>query len=186
MPHFNDFVITDAGMAYKTLFESGSKPFFISKVTIGDGAMPAGKTLESVTDLYHVRTDMPVTIIGLSDVPPATQKIKTSLNSASLTADIQMTEAGVWAKNPDNSEILYAYTYAGEDGEKVKTSSFLYEENWNINLVTGRFASLTVKVEGSMEYTTSLLHLASVVSLGRQTLKQAQENSRLKHRTFGG
>ena len=188
MPWFPDFTITDQGLTYKSAAADGEKDFVISKVTIGDGTLPVGKLLHTVTDLYHARTDMPVTIQDSSQIPPATLKIKTALNSASLAADIQMREAGVWAKNPDNSEILYAYAYAGDEGERAKPagSSFLYEETWEISLVTGRFENVTVTVENSLTYATAIQHLDSFLNVGRHTLKQAQEQSRLKHKLFGG
>lgn len=97
--------LTNAGLAYLTKCQAESIPPVIVKAKIGSGSIPAGKTGENTTELYHFEKEVAI----LSSKQENNQlKLEVQINNIDVNAGFYIKEIGVYVQDGDD-EILYWY-----------------------------------------------------------------------------
>ena len=151
--YFPKLKLTDAGRALIVKALAGETLTF-SKISIGTGDEPA--SIESLTDLVNGVVDMQITSLEQGD---GVVELEGSFDNSSLNAGIYAKELGVYAEDPDDGEILYAYANAGQYAAYIPTdvsSSFelvtmkvivAVGDAENIEAVIGEFAGYATKEE---------------------------------------
>lgn len=113
MAVFNNMAITNKGMALYTKIQAGYELKF-TKMRVGSGKYD-GDPID-LLDLVDGKLD--VEIVKVS--PNPSQKIALIngiVNNSSLDTALYICELGLYAEDPDEGEILYGYTSAGEYGD---------------------------------------------------------------------
>ena len=118
---FNDgSYLTEKGNALigKLLASEGTLKF--TKVTAGDGSIPSGKSPEGMTELGNYVTD------GLI----------ASVSSSATAQGFSCTELGLWAEDPDEGDILYAYLYLQQHPEWIRADADAVNKLATFTIVT--------------------------------------------------
>ena len=99
--------LTEKGNALigKLLATEGTLKF--TKVTAGDGSIPSGRSPESMTTLGNYVTDGLIASVESSGTGEASVVVQ--ISSIDLAQGFSCTELGLWAEDPDEGDILYAY-----------------------------------------------------------------------------
>ena len=116
---FTSFYLTNKGAALLAKAESGTTLTF-TKGAIGKGVLESGVNLAAITALSDKVKDVPLAGIAVSG-QQATFKLQI-INNDIQTA-FQWTEIGLFANDPDEGEILYAYGYAGSSADTMPSKS---------------------------------------------------------------
>ncbi len=105
--------ITTAGAALLARVEAAEVTLDLTRMALGDGALPGGETEQQQTDLINeVLTENLVSLVAAD----ATVTARADFSNAALVADLEARELGLFADDPDNpgSEILVIYANAGD------------------------------------------------------------------------
>ena len=125
--------LTNKGTALVAKLLASEAELKFVKATLGDGDIPDGVAPEGMTDLGHYVMDgvlSSITHIG-DEV-----NIGVQVNSENITQDFYVSELGLWATDPDEGTILYAYLYIGNHPEYLRTFGESVRKIANFNLVT--------------------------------------------------
>lgn len=126
--------LTTQGLALITkLLASGSELTFV-KATVGDGELPEGSAPQSMTALSHEIMDGSIASIKRQD--DGQVSVSVQINSEKITTGFYATELGLWATDPDNGTILYAYLYIGNHPEYLRPAGETVNKIATFNLVT--------------------------------------------------
>lgn len=151
--YFPKLQLTDAGRALIVKALAGETLTF-TKLAIGTGNDPGD--IESLTDLVNGVVEMEITDIEEGD---GVVELEGSFDNSDLNAGIYAKELGVFAEDPDDGEILYAYANAGEYAAYIPTDSsstlevitmkviVAVGDAENITAVIGEFAGYATKEE---------------------------------------
>lgn len=148
-------VITEAGMTLLLRAAGGEKVTF-TKFKIGSGTLPGGKDPKTVTALYQPQLD-----VGISKVEDTEEDGYIELqghfdNQADVVSDFRWTELGLFAKDENGVEYLYAYGNDGINAGTLKAS--------NSEVVTEQTVSVIVAIGRSGNVTAYILPNATYVS----------------------
>lgn len=119
---FNDgSYLTEKGNALigKLLASEGTLKF--TKVTAGDGSIPSGKSPEGMTELGNYVTDGLIASVSSSATGEASVVVQ--ISSIDLAQGFSCTELGLWAEDPDEGDILYAYLYLQQHPEWIRADA---------------------------------------------------------------
>lgn len=117
MAAFPKMTLTNAGVALQTKVLAGAALAF-TRIGLGDGQLN-GQPVSPLTDLIHQTASVQVSqkkIIGTN-----TCQVAGFFSNADITTGFQWRETGVFATDPDDGEILYAYANAGDAGDYIPT-----------------------------------------------------------------
>lgn len=144
MPNWSGTVLTAKGLALQAKVEAGTT-MNITKLKIGDGVLGTGQTVAALSDLVH-----PIKIIDISALTPlanGTCKIHGIVTNAGIESGFYVRELGVFARDPDVGEILYAYTADGSpDFLPPEGGPTAVSEELVINLAFSNTASITASI----------------------------------------
>ena len=103
---------------------------------IQDGVMktPTVAERDALTALIHEKMSLPITgyeIVGDQII------VSLDVKNESVTEDFRIAEMGLFAKDPDSGqEKLYAYTFQGNDGDKMYAANTDVQLEFQVELVT--------------------------------------------------
>lgn len=145
MAIFNNMVLTDKGQILYAKAQAGKELKF-TKMMVGSGKITT-QDPSSLTALLEAKYD-----VGIQSITPNTAQknaaISGYINNANMTEAVYICEIGLFAQDPDDGEILYAYGTAGQNGEfgdyMAPASSGPYAWNYVINAAVGNAANVTV------------------------------------------
>lgn len=129
-------VLTNKGLALITKLVAASTELQISRVAVGTGRAPSGVDPQTMVDLNEYKMDAQIESYGVSPDQSDVAYIAAQVSSIGVSAGFAVTEAGVFATDPDVGEILYAYLDLTED------SQYIYAETDAIS----KFAEITFNV----------------------------------------
>lgn len=107
MPNWGGLILTKKGRNLQAKVETGII-LYLTKMKLGAGMLPAGKTLEDLTDLVE-----PKQVLGITEKTAQDNglcKISSTISNSGLQQGYYVRELGVFANDPDEGEILYAIT----------------------------------------------------------------------------
>jgi hypothetical protein len=110
MAQYNGMKFTNAGRTLLAKAITGTELHF-TRVAVGDGTLPDGADIYEMTGLVHPVKELPISSIKVTTVGQAT--VTALLSNEGLQMGFFVREIGIFADDPDEGEILYAYTNAG-------------------------------------------------------------------------
>ncbi|OOM81373.1 hypothetical protein CLPUN_11250 [Clostridium puniceum] len=163
MAIFNNMSITNKGKELYAKAQAGIELHF-PKMMVGSGEVGT-RNPETLTALVDPKYD-----VGIQSITPNTE-LKTAtisgmINNSKITQPTYICEIGLFATDPDDGEILYAYGSAGNKGDYMAASiSGPYSWNYQINAAIGNAANVTVELSnliydyGVINTNTALIYL---------------------------
>ena len=155
---FNNFYLTNKGANLLAKSQAGVVINF-TKVGIGKGDLPVGTQIPAVTALFDKIKDLSVASITASSQQAQIgfQFVNTGIATAFLWKEL-----GLYATDPDEGEILYAYAHSGENADLIPAQAqsaieFLFNMIVKISNTTQVTAtidnSLIFALKGDITYT---------------------------------
>ena len=137
MAKFSETVVTTVGKSIYAKAIAG-KTIEFTKAVVGNGKPADISEVEALTNVVSPRLNASISIDTISEEGIAI--VDVSVNNSTLGEDIEVTELGLFCKDPDTKEeVMYAYTYApnsydvipsARSGELIwKVQLFVYIEN---------------------------------------------------------
>lgn len=102
------FTITDKGKALQAKILAGECKYNFTKMAVGDGYVSTSKEYATMNDLKNRKVDIPISLIIAEG---STCKVSGVLSNASITEAFYVREAGLYATDPDDGEILFCAHY---------------------------------------------------------------------------
>lgn len=126
--------LTEKGNALigKLLATEGTLKF--TKVTAGDGSIPSGRSPESMTTLGNYVTDGLIASVESSGTGEASVVVQ--ISSIGLAQGFSCTELGLWAEDPDEGDILYAYLCLQQHPEWIRADADAVNKLATFTIVT--------------------------------------------------
>lgn len=146
--------ITKKGLKLITKILASGEELNFTRAAVGTGSVPAGYDKENMIGLAAYKMDGTISRC-VSDPENQQASIVLQISSVGVSEGFTVTEAGIYANDPDEGEILYAYTDMTEDPQ------YIYPEDSEIS----KFMELTlVVVIGSVERVTAYINPGSLVT----------------------
>lgn len=115
---FPSLQLTDAGRQIIVKALSGDCAIVFTKFGVGNGDAPAD--VNALTDLENIVKSISINEITSGD---GCANLTGTLDNANLEAGFWWKEVGIYATDPDDGEVLYAYAHAGEFAEYIPAYS---------------------------------------------------------------
>lgn len=112
--------MTNQGVSLLTRALGGEEITF-TRFKIGNANLPAGRSVETLTDLIHPVMDFGIT--EKDDSQPGIVSLTGGFSTSDVEEDFTWRELGIFAKGEDNVEILYAYANDGANAGKIRAVS---------------------------------------------------------------
>lgn len=109
MANWNGLQMTTKGIALQAKVEAG-EPLVITKIKLGSGVLPEHTNIKDLTDLVEPKQNLGVTS---KETTAEYCKVKAVLSNSGLPTGYYVRELGVFAKDPQEGDILYMYTTDG-------------------------------------------------------------------------
>lgn len=141
-------VLTNKGLALITKLVAASTELQISRVAVGTGRVPSGVDPQTMVDLNEYKMDAQIESYGVSPDQSDVAYIAAQVSSIGVSAGFAVTEAGVFATDPDVGEILYAYLDLTEDPQYIyaETDAISKFAEITFNVLIGSVAKVTAYV----------------------------------------
>lgn len=117
MAAFPTMTLTNAGQALQTKVQAGATLTF-TRIALGDGQLN-GRPISPLTALISQKASVEVDSVRVVD--DSTAQASGFFSNADITTGFWWRETGLFAQDPDNGEILYGYTNAGDAGDYIPT-----------------------------------------------------------------
>lgn len=137
--------LTEKGRALMAKLMAAQSKIEFTRVTVGSGSIPEGSAPKNMERLSKYEADGVISEIST----PAAGEVHLVFQvfSKDVSVGFLATEAAVWAKDPDEGEILYTYIVLDNEPEFIRSSSDpvqKFAEFTCINIVGSVAADLTV------------------------------------------
>lgn len=141
-------VLTNKGLALITKLMAAQATLSFSRVAVGTGRVPSGYDAQNMTGLNEYMMDATIESCGVSTEQPDVAYIVTQISSVGVSTGFAITEAGVFATDPDDGEILYAYLDLTQDPQYIYASTDAISKFAEItfNVLVGSVTSVTAIV----------------------------------------
>ena len=144
MAIFNNMTITNKGQVLYAKAQAGQELHF-TKMMVGSGNLDTRNPVTLIA-LIEPKFD-----IGIQEITPNTElktaTISGTINNSGVTEATYICEIGLFAEDPDEGEILYAYGTAGQYGDYYAPESMgPFSWNYQINAAIGNAANVTVEL----------------------------------------
>lgn len=117
MAAFPSLVLTNAGVTLQNKVQGGATLEF-TNIQMGSGQLN-GQPIGPMTALISPNATVPIQ--GGQAIGQNTYQVEGFFTNADLSAGFWWREIGIFANDPDNGEILYAYANAGDAGDYIPT-----------------------------------------------------------------
>lgn len=144
MANWNGLVMTDKGIALQSKVQAG-EVLNITKLKLGSGTLPAETDIRKLTDLIK-----PEQNLGIGGREPNGDycKISATISNVGLEAGYYVRELGVFAQDPDDGEILYAYTIDGApDYLPAEGGSTVISQEFSVNIAVSDTDKINVEID---------------------------------------
>lgn len=144
---------TDKGLALLSKVMAREIPLKFTRVAVGEGFLPEGTHPWAMTGLSGYVRDLP--ICGKSD-GGGIALISCLQSSKGLKKPYEAREYGLFAEDPDDGEILYAYHNAGDKPDYIPSEGSPIVVDWILSLATvvKRASSIEVTLNHSVAFVT--------------------------------
>jgi len=155
MAIFNSMSLTNKGQILYAKAQAGAKLNF-TKMSIGSGVIG---TINPATLIALVTPKFDVSIQAItSNTANKTATISGTITNSVVTEATYICEIGLFATDPDDGEILYAYGSAGAYGDYMApATSGAYSWNYQINAAIGNASDVTVTLS-DLQYDSGVVN----------------------------
>ena len=151
---FSGFYLTTKGKALLAKVHTGSEMLEFTRFQVGKGSVASGTLLESMTKLVDGVGYFPVASVRHS---ANSAIVSFQLTNVGITNGWYFREVGLFANDPTDGEILYAYGNAGNDAELIPASTTsLCEYLFSLNCAIGNAQNVTAVIDSGMIYATKV------------------------------
>ncbi len=143
------FIITDKGKTLQAKVLAGECQFEFTKMAVGDGYVSSSKDYATMNDLQNRKVDIDISLI-LAD--GAKCSVSGVLSNAAVTEAFYVREAGLYAKDPDEGEILFCAHYYDMPSavDSASGGSYAKEFTFEIGIDDAEDVNITVPQTGLM------------------------------------
>ena len=141
--------LTDAGLNLLAKAELGAQIVY-TRIALGDGWMPNGATPETMTGMAHEVVSLEIRKLKLDTPHIAT--VGSWYTNEELLSDFEFRELGLFATDPDDGEILYAYGNALDKAEYIPShqSGTLVEKAIDVVTYVGNAATVIAELSSNV------------------------------------
>ena len=145
MAYFPRFLTTEVGKRLFLKVLNGQTMNF-TRMSVGVGELPPG---ESFSDRASLVDSLDwVSITGRTERLPDTLALEGPFLNTGLTDGLWLKEMGVHADDPDEGEILYAYTNAGDMASWIPPEAEgVFTHLLEANIIVANLANITVTLD---------------------------------------
>lgn len=148
---FENFYLTNKGKRLLAKGQAGTTISF-SRAEVGSGTLTAGDDVLAKTSLVQVVKSLPITSVS---VKQNHAQVTMNFSNQSISTPFYWREVGLYATDPDEGEILYAYGYEENHVEYIPTfSASPMEFIFSMIIQIGDSTNVTAVVDGSLVYCT--------------------------------
>lgn len=148
-------VLTNKGLALITKLVAAQATLSFTRVAVGTGSVPSGVDPQSMIGLNAYKMDATIKAYGVNPDQADVAYIIAQISSVGVSAGFAITEAGIFAQDPDQGEILYAYLDLTDDPQ------YIYAETDAIS----KFAEITFNVlVGSVSSVTAIINPSALAT----------------------
>lgn len=157
MSNWGEPVLTKQGLKLQAKVDAGNA-MQLTKCRLGSGMIGSGQQLENLTELVAPVQTLPIASVTYSDDSHACIISAVTDNSA-VTTGYYLREFGIYAKDPDDGEILYAVASDSEpDFIPAKGTSTVISQEIGVALTFANAANVTAAVNTSATATISYVN----------------------------
>ncbi len=144
MAMFNNMTLTTKGQLLYVKAQAGQEIKF-TKMMVGSGDIDS-RNPSTLLSLIEPKFD-----VGIQSITPNTEQkiavISGKIDNSSVTEATYICEIGLFAKDPDDGEVLYAYGTAGKYGDYyAPATSGPFSWSYDIEAAIGNAANVTVEL----------------------------------------
>jgi hypothetical protein len=153
MAKYDGMKFTSAGRTLLAKAIAGTELHF-TRVVFGDGPLPDGANIYELTDLIHPVREAPISSIDVTTVGQAT--ITVALTNEGLSMGFFAREIGIFATDPNEGEVLYAYTNSGGYPDYIpgQAGADVYQAILSFVTVIDQAPTVTAVIDGTLVYVT--------------------------------
>lgn len=157
MSNWGKPVLTKQGLKLQAKVDAGNA-MQLTKCRLGSGTIGSGQQLEDLTELVAPVQTLPIASVTYSDDSHACIMSAVTDNST-VTTGYYLREFGIYAKDPDDGEILYAVASDSEpDFIPAKGTSTVISQEIGVALTFANAANVTAAVNTSATATISYVN----------------------------
>ncbi|MFD3764078.1 phage tail protein, partial [Paenibacillus lactis] len=152
MGAFGGLIQTNKGRNLQAKAEAGAQLKF-TRMGVGDGQL-GGQSIPSLNKLIHETMSLPIT--RLKPQLPAQAIVGAVLSSQDVTTGFFFRELGIFAQDPDEGEILYAYGNSGSAAEYIPPvgSPDIIEKTIDMIVTFGQAQNVSAVINSSLIFAT--------------------------------
>ena len=157
MSNWDKPVLTKQGLKLQAKVDAGNA-MQLTKCRLGSGTIGSGQQLEDLTELVAPVQTLPIASVTYSDDSHACI-ISAVTDNSTVTTGYYLREFGIYAKDPDDGEILYAVASDSEpDFIPAKGTSTVISQEIGVALTFANAANVTAAVNTSATATISYVN----------------------------
>ena len=157
MSNWGKPVLTKQGLKLQAKVDAGNA-MQLTKCRLGSGMIGSGQQLENLTELVAPVQTLPIASVTYSDDSHACI-ISAVTDNSTVTTGYYLREFGIYAKDPDDGEILYAVASDSEpDFIPAKGTSTVISQEIGVALTFANAANVTAAVNTSATATISYVN----------------------------
>ena len=157
MSNWGKPVLTKQGLKLQAKVDAGNV-MQLTKCRLGSGTIGSGQQLEDLTELVAPVQTLPIASVTYSDDSHACI-ISAVTDNSTVTTGYYLREFGIYAKDPDDGEILYAVASDSEpDFIPAKGTSTVISQEIGVALTFANAANVTAAVNTSATATISYVN----------------------------
>lgn len=157
MSNWGKPVLTKQGLTLQAKVDAGNA-MQLTKCRLGSGMIGSGQQLEDLTELVAPVQTLPIASVTYSDDSHACI-ISAVTDNSTVTTGYYLREFGIYAKDPDDGEILYAVASDSEpDFIPAKGTSTVISQEIGVALTFANAANVTAAVNTSATATISYVN----------------------------
>lgn len=157
MSNWGKPVLTKQGLKLQAKVDAGNA-MQLTKCRLGSGMIGSGQQLEDLTELVAPVQTLPIASVTYSDDSHACT-ISAVTDNSTVTTGYYLREFGIYAKDPDDGEILYAVASDSEpDFIPAKGTSTVISQEIGVALTFANAANVTAAVNTSATATISYVN----------------------------
>lgn len=147
--------LTEKGRALIAKLMATKSQIEFTRAAVGSGSVPEGKAPKDMTDLAEWQADGMISDIS-TPVPGEAQTVF-QVFSRDVAVGFLASEGAIWARDPDEGEILYTYIVIANSPEWIRAS----------NDPVQKFAEFTcINIVGAVKVDITMINPEAIATLG--------------------
>lgn len=153
MAQYSGLSLTEKGRTLLAKALTGV-PLHFSRVMSGDGFLPAGTEIYDLENLVSPKKELPISSVEVTGV--GTARIRAIMTNQGQPEGFFIREIGLFANDPDEGEILYAYANAGDKPDYLPGQDGPDVVQTQLSLITviDRAANVTATISTDLVFVT--------------------------------